>query len=100
MTFIAAIGAIPLTCVASAATGVAESPAYGCPKGTEDTITLMVTWRNKSGSLGTAVYTASWSAAAKSEVHSQQHFKYMGHKGEVRSHESRNSLLKLIFVFF
>ena len=49
----------------------------------EDTITLQVQWRNlQSGNLGTAVYTASW-AAAKSDVHSQQRFLYLGHKGEV-----------------
>lgn len=49
----------------------------------EDTITLTVQWRNLgSGALGTAIYTSSW-AAAKSDVHSQQRFHYMGHKGEV-----------------
>jgi D-galacturonate reductase len=56
----------------------------------EDTITLTVQWENietSDGSvnakgLGTAVYTSSW-IAPKSDVHSQQRFFYMGHKGEV-----------------
>lgn len=30
------------------------------------------------------MYTASWAAANKSEVHSQQRFTYVGHRGEVR----------------
>ena len=32
---------------------------------------------------GVAVYTSSW-VAPKSDVHSQQRFFYMGHKGEIR----------------
>lgn len=69
----------PICVRASAATGVAE--LQGIP--TEDTITLMVDWENRSNqSLATAVYTASW-IAPKSDVHSQQRFFYMGHKGEI-----------------
>jgi D-galacturonate reductase len=50
---------------------------------TEDTITLTVEFENmESGNKGTASYTSSWSAP-KSDVHSQQRFFYMGHKGEV-----------------
>ncbi|KAI9327312.1 hypothetical protein DFJ73DRAFT_649387 [Zopfochytrium polystomum] len=76
--------AVPISVVASAATGVATSPAYGCVPGTEDTITLLVTFRAiESGNLGTAVFTSSW-IAPKAEVHSQQRFFYMGHAGEVR----------------
>jgi D-galacturonate reductase len=42
-----------------------------------------VDWENiESGSRATAVYTSSW-IAPKSDVHSQQRFFYMGHKGEV-----------------
>ena len=60
----------------------------------EDTITLCVQWEiqqnneneNSSGSgstvqYGTAIYTASW-IAPTSDVHSQQRFFYMGHKGK------------------
>jgi hypothetical protein len=40
-----------------------------------------VQWKNlKSGFLGTAVYTASW-AAPTADVHSQQRFHFMAHKG-------------------
>lgn len=55
---------------------------------TEDTITLNVQWlnkdgwMNKSGSVGHSVHTSSW-CAPKADVHSQQRFFYMGHKGEV-----------------
>ena len=46
--------------------------------------TLHLTWKNtESGNLATASYTSSW-IAPKSDVHSQQHFFYMGHQGEVR----------------
>ena len=61
---------------------IVESPTiYG--RTGEDTITLLVQWEcGASGSLGTAVYTSSWAAAEGAEVHSQQRFHYMGHKGE------------------
>ena len=55
---------------------------------TEDTITLVVQWRNRNedsfqgGSVGHATYTASW-IAPKSDVHSQQRWFYMGQKGEL-----------------
>ncbi|MFC7337267.1 Gfo/Idh/MocA family protein [Haloferula chungangensis] len=69
----------PVGVHAMASTGVAK--AQGIP--TEDTITLSVTWENMaSGNKGTAIYTSSW-IAAKSDVHSQQRFFYMGHDGEV-----------------
>jgi hypothetical protein len=42
-----------------------------------------VHWENlASGTQGVAVFTSSW-IAPKSDVHSQQRFFYMGHKGEV-----------------
>lgn len=69
----------PISVIASASTGVATS--QGLP--TEDSITLMVDWLNNSGTKGTAVYTSSW-IAAKAEVHSQQRFFALHHKGEVR----------------
>lgn len=77
----------PISVYAIAATGVAESQGID----TEDTISLCVTWENTSsgnpngnpnGNLGTAMYTSSW-IAPKSDVHSQQRFFYMGHRGEV-----------------
>eukprot|EP00056_Hartaetosiga_gracilis_P022516 m.31195 g.31195 ORF g.31195 m.31195 type:complete len:441 (-) comp9686_c0_seq3:52-1374(-) len=75
--------AVPIRVVASASTGVAESEPYNCPKGTEDSITLMTTWRMlDADTTGTAVYTASW-AAPKSDVHSQQRFHLMTHKGDI-----------------
>lgn len=76
----AALGiARPVSIVATASTGVAKSKGIE----TEDTITLTTQWRNlKSGSLATAIYTASW-IAPRSDVHSQQRFFYMGHEGEV-----------------
>ncbi|GLC34343.1 hypothetical protein PLESTB_000739600 [Pleodorina starrii] len=70
----------PERVVAMAATGVAERK-LGRP--CEDTISLMVQWRNVDGSLGTALYTASW-VAAKGDCHTQQGFLYMGQGGELR----------------
>ena len=69
----------PLSVVATAASGVANSLGIN----TEDTITLTVEWENlSSGNRAVAIYTASW-IAPKSDVHSQQRFHYMGHHGEV-----------------
>jgi len=73
---------IPTRLVAMGSTGVAKNEPYKAD--TEDTITLLVQWKNiKSGNLGTAVYTASW-IAPKADVHSQQGFHYMGFTGEAR----------------
>eukprot|EP00055_Hartaetosiga_balthica_P006179 m.19062 g.19062 ORF g.19062 m.19062 type:complete len:440 (-) comp5062_c0_seq1:73-1392(-) len=75
--------AVPIRVVASASTGVAESEPFNCPKGTEDSITLMTTWKMlDTGTTGTAVYTSSW-AAPTSDVHSQQRFHFMAHKGDI-----------------
>lgn len=70
----------PVRVTAACATGVAtrEIEVH-----TEDTITLLVQWQNRSGSLGAAVYTSSWSAP-KSDVHSQQRFHYLGQLGELQ----------------
>lgn len=73
----------PIRVRALAATGVAQ--AINIP--TEDTITLAVDWSNQSGSVGTALYTASW-IAPKADVHSQQRFHYMGHRGEVMTDQA------------
>jgi len=75
----------PVRVVAMAANGAAEArlqPTDG--RKIEDTITLLVNWRNSDGSDGTAVYTASW-IAPRADCHTQQYFHYMGHKGEIRA---------------
>jgi len=73
----------PLRVLAMKCTGVSTSEPYNLPENTEDTITLMVQWQNlKSKNFGTATYTSSW-IASKSDVHTQQKFFYMGHKGEI-----------------
>jgi D-galacturonate reductase len=70
----------PLSVTALASCGVAKAQGIDA----EDTITLGVQWENmSSGSLASAFYTASW-IAPKSDVHSQQRFYYLGHKGEVQ----------------
>ena len=70
----------PISVMATASTGVAERRLQ---REVEDTITLTVQWRNiESGTLGTSIHTASW-IAPPSDVHSQQRFFYMGHRGEV-----------------
>jgi D-galacturonate reductase len=89
----------PSRVTAMASTGVAKDRF---DIDAEDTITLTVEWQNLSEqagqdggavglnaaigptavSTGTAVYTSSW-VAPKSDVHSQQRFFYMGHKGEI-----------------
>lgn len=73
----------PVRVQALASTGVAKEK--GIPA--EDTITLAVQWQNRSGNLGTALYTSSW-IAPKSDVHSQQRFHYMGHLGEVTTDQA------------
>jgi len=71
----------PIRVIGMAANGVARSEPFNI--NTEDTITLLVQWENvKSHNLGLAVYTASW-VAPTSDVHTQQRFHYMGHKGEI-----------------
>lgn len=73
--------AIAETVVAMSSVGVCKGEKYNFD--TEDTITLMVQWRNiQSGNVGTAVYTASW-ISPKSDVHSQQRFFYLGTEGEI-----------------
>ncbi|MCH2174779.1 MAG: Gfo/Idh/MocA family oxidoreductase [Lentisphaeria bacterium] len=70
----------PVRVYATASTGVAHEKDIP----TEDLISLHVTWENlDTGNLGNATYTSAW-IAPKAEVHSQQQFFYMGHKGEVR----------------
>nr|VFK16081.1 MAG: D-galacturonate reductase [Candidatus Kentron sp. LFY] len=71
----------PLTVTAMGAHGVAQR-TLGIA--TEDTITLSVQWENlPSRNLGVGSYTASW-IAPESDVHSQQRFFYLGHRGELQ----------------
>lgn len=79
----------PTRVTASGSSGTATS--LGCVDGTEDTISLLVDWEagQDSKRRGTAVYTASWTAPNGSGVHSEQHFHYMGSKGEIRVNQSR-----------
>jgi D-galacturonate reductase len=68
-------------CRDAAVDGVGIAHSKDMP--TEDTITLTVQWENMDDhTLGHAVYTSSW-VAPKADVHSQQRFFYMGHKGEI-----------------
>ncbi len=69
----------PVRVTGTSSTGVAKARGMN----TEDSITLTVQWQNMNDkSLGCAVYTSSW-VAAKSDVHSQQRFFYMGTNGEI-----------------
>nr|VFJ61427.1 MAG: D-galacturonate reductase [Candidatus Kentron sp. FW] len=71
----------PLTVTAMGADGIAKNTLGTA---TEDTITLSVQWENlPSGNQGMGSYTASW-IAPESDVHSQQRFFYLGHRGEIR----------------
>jgi D-galacturonate reductase len=76
---------------ASASTGIATSPSINCAKGTEDTITLLVDWTNKSlpTSRATSIHTASWTAPQNAGVHSQQHFHYIGSQGEININQAK-----------
>lgn len=71
----------PETVTAAASTGVAE--AQLSRPGVEDTISLLCTWRNASGTTGHSIFTSSW-VAPTADCHTQQYFHYMGHAGEIR----------------
>lgn len=71
----------PVRVAAHCSNGVARTRLDGVE--TEDTITIVVDWKNfEDGSVGHGVYTSSW-IAPKADVHSQQRWFYMGQKGEV-----------------
>lgn len=71
----------PVSVYAVAASGVGKEILQ---REIEDTITLTVTWKNiQSGNPATSIHTASW-IAPPSDVHSQQHFFYLGYQGEIR----------------
>jgi len=70
----------PVRVTAHGSTGVANKK-LGVE--TEDTITVVVDWKNfEDGSVGHGIYTSSW-IAAKADVHSQQRWFYMGQQGEI-----------------
>ncbi|VFM96970.1 MAG: D-galacturonate reductase [Candidatus Kentron sp. G] len=75
----------PLRVTAMGAGGVArKDPGIA----TEDTITLSVQWENlPSRNRGMGIYTASW-IAPESDVHSQQRFFYLGHRGEIQADQA------------
>eukprot|EP00820_Chromera_velia_P004608 Cvel_17604.t1-p1 / transcript=Cvel_17604.t1 / gene=Cvel_17604 / organism=Chromera_velia_CCMP2878 / gene_product=hypothetical protein / transcript_product=hypothetical protein / location=Cvel_scaffold1415:45301-46596(+) / protein_length=338 / sequence_SO=supercontig / SO=protein_coding / is_pseudo=false len=79
--------AVPTKVTAFGSTGVADAQ-FGCPNGTEDSISVMAEWQNSSGTKGTAVYTSCWTAPDNAEVHSQQRFMCVAHKGEVRADQA------------
>ncbi|TGZ76275.1 hypothetical protein EX30DRAFT_360455 [Ascodesmis nigricans] len=95
------LGWIPVSVTASAATGTAEE--LGCVPGTEDTITLLVSWQKETPSsespssdkspptprTATAVYTASWTAPQNSGVWSHQYFHYLASRGEIRIDQAK-----------
>jgi D-galacturonate reductase len=76
----------PLRVAAHASNGVARTRLDGVE--TEDTITIVVDWKNfEDGSIGHGVYTSSW-IAPKADVHSQQRWFYMGQKGEITTDQA------------
>jgi D-galacturonate reductase len=76
----------PLRVAAHASNGVAKTRLDGVE--TEDTITIVVDWKNfEDGSIGHGVYTSSW-IAPKADVHSQQRWFYMGQKGEITTDQA------------
>jgi D-galacturonate reductase len=78
----------PSRVTASGSIGIAES--LGCVEGTEDTITLLVTWmRDSDKKVATSVHTASWTAPQRAGVHSNQSFHYMAAGGEVRVDQAK-----------
>uniref|UniRef100_A0A6B2L5E4 Gfo/Idh/MocA-like oxidoreductase N-terminal domain-containing protein n=1 Tax=Arcella intermedia TaxID=1963864 RepID=A0A6B2L5E4_9EUKA len=82
----------PESVYATASSGIANRAPYEL--NTEDTITLLVRWRNikDPSATGTAVYTASW-VAPKADVHSQQYFHYMGSSAEFRIDQAHRGYL-------
>jgi len=76
----------PVRVSAHASTGVAKQKLDGVE--TEDTITIVVDWKNfEDDSIGHGVYTSSW-VAPKSDVHSQQRWFYMGQQGEITTDQA------------
>ncbi|QUC22641.1 uncharacterized protein UV8b_06882 [Ustilaginoidea virens] len=90
------LGYVPVKVAAAASTGVATG--LGCAAGTEDTISLVVTWAQRRGAgagagagvgVGVGVFTSSWTAPQRAGVHTSQHFHYLAAGGEVRVDQAR-----------
>ncbi|KAF4582165.1 putative NAD binding Rossmann fold oxidoreductase [Ophiocordyceps camponoti-floridani] len=84
------MGYRPVRVSASSAAGVATG-VKGCAPGTEDAITLSVTWARAGDEEKRAVgvFTACWTAPERAGVHTSQHFHYLASKGEIRVDQSR-----------
>ncbi|KAL7805584.1 putative D-galacturonic acid reductase [Trichoderma aethiopicum] len=77
-------GYLPTRVSASSSKGVATG--LGCADGTEDTISLLVTWElaGQPAKRAIAVYTSSWTAPQRAGVHTNQYFHYLAADGEIR----------------
>ncbi|KAG6131558.1 hypothetical protein E4U38_003895 [Claviceps purpurea] len=78
------LGYRPVKVSASSSLGVATDLC--CAPGTEDTITLLVTWASTAdpAKRAVAVYTSSWTAPQRAGVHTNQYFHYLASGGEIR----------------
>jgi len=83
-------GWTPVKCTASGSKGTAV--ALGCVPETEDTISLLVQWRNKNDNskVATGVYTASWTAPQRAGVHSNQYFHCKYQSSQITQFASAN----------
>ncbi|KDN52946.1 NAD(P)-binding protein [Tilletiaria anomala UBC 951] len=89
--------AVPTRVMANGALGIANAEPFNCPPETEDNITLLVdyaildakTQQPLAHRRATGVFTASWAAPTGAGVHSEQHFHYVGTKGELKLNQSR-----------
>ncbi|RCI16588.1 hypothetical protein L249_2009 [Ophiocordyceps polyrhachis-furcata BCC 54312] len=94
------MGYRPVLVSASSAAGVATG-TKGCVPGTEDVISLSVTWARRGQktdeqeemetkqSRAVGVFTASWTAPERAGVHTSQYFHYLASRGEIRVDQSR-----------
>lgn len=83
------LGYRPVRVTASSSRGLAVD--LGCVQGTEDTISLMVTWERpgEADRQALSVFTASWTAPRHAGVHTSQHFHYLASGGELRVDQAR-----------
>lgn len=55
----------PIRAMAVGSTGVATCEEFGCPEGTEDTITIVCEWKNRSdGSIGSSVLPTTFTGSS------------------------------------
>lgn len=88
-SMVQARGYVPVKVSATSSLGVATD--LGCADGTEDTISLLVTW-SKTGEpakRGVGVFTSSWTAPQRAGVHTNQYFHYLAGKGEIRVDQAK-----------